>query len=128
VKLIKGFIFTPIVLAVILSLSLSILGIFSETEHSKATLFFVGLMGWFIHFLPVSFLIVLLVGIPGYYLMVKLGYSTFQQYSLSGICIGLLLPLPLLFLTSSLDWWVWPVTGVLGGIASSVFWYISVRP
>jgi hypothetical protein len=127
-KVVKGFIVTPIILSVIFSLSLSVFGIFSESEHSKIALFFVGLMGWFIHALPVAFLTILIVGIPGYYLMIKLGYSSFSQYSLSGLCIGLGLPLPLLFLTSSLDWWVWPVTSLFGGIASSVFWYVSVKP
>jgi len=126
-KVVKGFIVTPIVLAVIFSLSLGLLGVFPETEHSKLGLFFAGLMGWFFYALPVAFLAINVIGIPGYWVMNRLGCSHFNQYSVSGLCIGLVLPLPLSAFTTSLDWWVCLVTGLFGCVASSVFWYVSVR-
>jgi hypothetical protein len=127
-KVLKGFIVTPIVLSVIFAFSLSIFGVFSESDHSKVMLFFVGIMGWFIHALPVATLTIIIVGIPGYLLMLKLGYSSLKQYLLSGLSIGAILPLPLLFLTSALDWWVYPLSAIFGLFASCIFWHFAVKP
>ena len=127
-KIIKGFIFTPIILSFLIAVSISLSVFFFESEHSKFTLFLVGLAGWFLHALPVTFLFITCVGVPGYLAMRKLSLFKLKDYLAAGFIIGAILPLPMLFFYPAIKWWLCPMSGLMGFVSSCIFWSLAIKP
>ena len=127
-RVIKGFIVTPIILSFIFAFSLSFMVFFTETEHSKITLFFVGIMGWFIHSIPFAAIIFIALGIPGYIYLNKSGYKELKHYLISGVVIGITAPLIALFFIESVKWWAFILSPLSVLLASFIFWRISIKP
>lgn len=127
-RVVKGFILVPIILSVIFALSLSLSVLFAESDHSKVSLFFVGIVGWFIHALPFALVIILLVGVPGYLLLKQLDYKELKQYLISGLSVGILLPFAAIFYFGNIEWWIYFISAAFGLMAAFIFWHLSIKP
>ena len=127
-RVIKGFIITPIILSLIFAFSLSIMVFFTESEHSKITLFFVGIMGWFIHSIPFTTIIFVTIGIPGYIYLNKSGHKELKHYLISAVVIGVIAPSIVLLFVESVKWWAFILSPVSVLLASFIFWRISIKP
>ena len=127
-KVIKGFIVTPIILSFIFAFSLSVLALFSESEYGRAELFFVGIMGWFVHALPFAIIIIVVAGIPGYLYLNRSGYNEQRHYLITGLVVGFMLPLLALLIMNPFEWWIYFMSAIFGVLAAFFFWHLSIKP
>ncbi|MCK4710205.1 MAG: hypothetical protein KAU21_16430 [Gammaproteobacteria bacterium] len=129
-----GFILAPLAPSVLFAVGAIILGSLSDVPlELPISGYFLGLFIWFLYAVVVAYPVTLLIGIPGYLLYKKYGFTSFKSYAAGGIVLGSLAPLLLMPIfgapeTLNLNWWLFLISGFFGFITCASFWLLVKNP
>jgi protein-S-isoprenylcysteine O-methyltransferase Ste14 len=116
IRTIAGFVISPLVMPLVIYLTF--LGIFGlQNYNSETTLTSTKTIFW------IYYIIVLLVGIPAFYLLKSKGYDTLKNYAIGGAVTGLLL---IIKISNNFVYLFYILFGVAGALVGITFWFIAV--